>query len=222
MTTIAQLQSILGGGTQTGPSSASGTAADAQDRFLKLLVTQMQNQDPLNPMDNAEVTTQLAQLNTVTGIEQLNKTLSQLAASSAAQQSLQAASLVGREVLVAGSTIDYRGAPVRFGLDLAAAADSVTISITDAQGNPVETVQAGAQPAGMTTFQWDGLDASGNALPSGKYMVSASARAGGAAVGATPLAEAAVQSVGTGTDGSVQLQLSNGSAAGVADVKRFL
>ncbi|HVY08460.1 MAG TPA: flagellar hook assembly protein FlgD [Burkholderiales bacterium] len=220
MTTITDLQSILNSNTKTtAPPSA---ADDAQDRFLKLLVTQMQNQDPLNPMDNAEVTTQLAQLNTVTGIEKLNQTLATMAASSAAQQSLQAAMLVGREVLVTGNTLNFTGQAVRFGIDVPQAVDGMTITIADSKGNVVESFQAGAQPQGSTTFSWDGLDADGKALASGTYTVSAKANAGSAAVTATPLSSAIVQSVGTAADGSVQLQLSGQGTVGIADIKRFL
>ena len=219
MTTIAELQSTLGVSTAK-PSKSSG--AEAQDRFLKLLVTQMQNQDPLNPMDNAQVTTQLAQLNTVTGIEQLNKTLGQMAASSAAQQSLQAAMLVGREVLVAGSQLSFSGQPARFGVELPQAVDGMTINISERSGNVVGSFQTGAQPQGATTLEWDGLDASGNALPAGNYVISAKASSGSTAVAATTLISAKVQSVGSAADGSIQLQLSGAGNVGIADIKRFL
>ena len=219
MTTIAELQGTLG-----APPAKTSTSvgAEAQDRFLKLLVTQMQNQDPLNPMDNAQVTTQLAQLNTVTGIEQLNKTLGQMAASSAAQQSLQAAMLVGRDVLVAGNQLSFSGQPLRFGVDLPQSIDGMTISISDSKGNVVESFQTGAQPQGATTFEWDGLDASGNVLAPGKYVVSANASSGSTATTATTLISAKVQSVGSAADGSIQLQLAGADNVGIADIKRFL
>ena len=219
MTTIAELQSQMGVSSAKAPVS---TASEAQDRFLKLLVTQMQNQDPLNPMDNAQVTTQLAQLNTVTGIEQLNKTLGQMAATSAAQQSLQAAMLIGREVLVAGDHMTYGGKPVHFGVDLPKAVDGMTVSIVDSGGNLVESFQSGAQTQGTTTFEWDGRDSSGKALPPGTYVVSAKANAGTTSVTPTALVSATVQSVGSASDGSVQLQLSGAGNVGIADVKRFL
>ena len=219
MTTITQLQSLLGA---PSAKTAASSSSDAQDRFLKLLVTQMQNQDPLNPMDNAQITTQLAQLNTVTGIEQLNKTLGQMAASSAAQQSLQAAMLVGRDVLVAGDRFGFNGQAVRFGFDLPKAVDGMTINISDSKGIVVESIQAGAQQQGATTFEWDGLDSSRNALPSGTYSLSASASSGRTVVTPTSLISARVQSVGSAADGSIQLQLSGAGYVGIADIKRFL
>src|SRR6187402_1594564 len=79
--------------------SQQGSAADSEQRFLKLLVTQLNNQDPLNPMENAELTSQLAQMSTVSGIEKLNSTLSGLVSQTGSNQVLQAASLIGYNVL---------------------------------------------------------------------------------------------------------------------------
>src|SRR3989338_717076 len=89
-----------------GSTAKASSAADTQDRFLKLLVTQMKNQDPLNPMDSAQVTSQMAQLSTVTGIDKLNATLQALSDSMIGNQSLQAASMIGHAVLVPGQATD--------------------------------------------------------------------------------------------------------------------
>jgi flagellar basal-body rod modification protein FlgD len=221
MTTIADLQNILSP-PATPSTTATSTANDAQDRFLKLLVTQMQNQDPLNPMDNSQVTTQLAQLNTVTGIDKLNSTLTQMAASTAAQQALQAAMLVGRQVLVDGNQVAFSGSAVTFGISLPQAVDNMTINIADSKGNVVESFETGPQFQGATTFQWDGLDSAGAKLPSGTYTVSASGIAAGAPVTATPLVSGTVLSVGSAADGNVQLQLSGEGSVGINDIKRFL
>ena len=218
-TSIAELQSTL---SNSARATQPATSTASQDRFLKLLVTQMQNQDPLNPMDNAQVTTQLAQLNTVSGIEQLNKTLAQMAASSTAQQSLQAAMLVGRDVLVAGDRMNFTGQPVRFGAELPQAVDGMTIGVTDAQGNVVDSFQTGAHAQGVTTLEWDGLDASGAALPAGNYFLSANASAGATAVSATTLVSARVDSVGGAADGAIQLQLSGAGSVAIGEVKRFM
>ena len=221
MTTIQELQTLLGGANPATPSRASGATA-TQDRFLKLLITQIQNQDPLNPLDNAEVTTQLAQLNTVTGINQLNTTLEGVSATLAAQQSLQAAMLVGREVLVAGATLAFDGQPVHFGLDLAQPADRVSITISDAAGNVVDSFLTGAQTAGIQTLLWNGRDGSGQPLPAGNYSVSAQAVTGTKTTGASTLVGARVDSVGVATDGSFQLQLRGAGNAGIGDIKRYL
>src|SRR5215467_5754674 len=102
---MSQVQNVTPGALAVPPSSGQSGALssdDLQKRFLTLLVTQIQNQDPLNPMDNAQVTTQLAQLSTVSGIGQLNTTMQSLAASFSATQTLQSAALIGHNVMVAG------------------------------------------------------------------------------------------------------------------------
>lgn len=218
MSTIQDIQNTLASGS--APSAAS-SKADGQERFLKLLVAQMQNQDPLNPMDNAEVTTQLAQLNTVNGIERLNKTLAQMAATSNAQHSLQAAMLIGREVLVEGDKLSFTGQPVHFGIDVPQTVDNMTITITNASGVVVESIDTGTQPKGTLALAWNGLDEAGNALPVGAYTVSATAKAGTASVATTALIGAVVESVGSGASG-IELQLGGLGSVALGDIKRFL
>src|SRR5690606_28749618 len=114
---------------------AVGSAADGEQRFLKLLVTQLNNQDPLNPLDNAQLTSQLAQMSTVSGIEKLNAALESLIAQSGAGQVLQAAALIGRDVLVPGNAFDLQqGQEVQFALEPTSAADAVVVEIVDDKG----------------------------------------------------------------------------------------
>ncbi|HRQ09334.1 MAG TPA: flagellar hook capping FlgD N-terminal domain-containing protein, partial [Nitrosomonas europaea] len=96
---------------------------DPQDRFLKLLVTQMQNQDPLKPMDNAEVTSQMAQISTVSGIDKLNTTLEKLVADSDARRSFEAATMIGRGVLVPGTDMQLENQAAIGGFELAESVD---------------------------------------------------------------------------------------------------
>jgi flagellar basal-body rod modification protein FlgD len=218
---MSTIQDIQGAVNTTAQKSPAASTMEGQDRFLKLLVAQMQNQDPLNPMDNAEVTTQLAQLNTVNGIERLNTTLAQMAATSSAQQSLQAAMLVGREVLVEGSRLPFTGDAAHFGIDLPQAVERLEITITDAAGRVVDSIETGAQPKGAMALAWSGLDEAGEKLPVGYYTISAKALAGGKAVDATPLIGAVVDSVGSGANG-IELQLGGFGSVGLGDIKRFL
>jgi flagellar basal-body rod modification protein FlgD len=134
--------------TATAPAKASSvqSSQELENKFLTLLITQVRNQDPLNPMDNAEMTSQLAQLNMVGGIERLNSSIDGLSAGFRSQQALQAASLVGRSVLVPGSAIDHSGQGGRFGVELDQAVDSMSVSILDGGGNAVERIDLGAQP----------------------------------------------------------------------------
>src|SRR5262245_58442945 len=89
------LNSALAGG--------SANAADIQSNFLKMLVTQLNNQDPLNPLDNSQLTSQLAQISTVSGLQNVNSTLNALLSQTAAGRAMDSANLIGRTVLVPGS-----------------------------------------------------------------------------------------------------------------------
>ncbi len=165
-----------------GDSSAGTTTSATQemsDRFLKLLVTQLKNQDPMNPMDNAEMTSQLAQMSTVEGITQLNTTLGELSRSS---QMLQGASLVGHTVLADGDYIQLTDSGGVGGIDLASAADSVKVSILDADGKTIRVMELGEQDAGLVRFVWDGKNTAGELQENGDYSFKVSATAAGEAV----------------------------------------
>lgn len=169
--------------------SATGAAAaeDPQDRFLKLLVTQLKNQDPLNPMDNAQMTSQLAQMSTVSGIEKLNTTLNSLVDGFANSQSMQAAGMIGKNVLVAGSQLSLSEGVAYGGINLAGAADQVKLSILNSAGQVVQTQDLGAHDAGVFNFVWDGKDDTGAAAADGVYKFSVSATQGGNKVTADSL-----------------------------------
>ena len=127
MTTVSAPSSADASLLSSG-ASKTVTGAEAQDRFLKLLVTQMRNQDPLNPLDNAQVTTQLAQISTVTGVEKLNSTLQGLSSALMASQSLQSAALIGRDVMASGNVLSLNAGNATGGVDLKQAEGRVTVS----------------------------------------------------------------------------------------------
>lgn len=176
-------------------------AAEAQDRFLKLLVTQMQNQDPLNPMDNAQVTSQMAQLSTVTGIDKLNSSVNSLLSSFQSNQSLQAASVIGKGILAEGNNLKLQNGDAAFGIDLAASADDVTVAVKNSSGNTIATLQLGAQDIGVHSFSWDGVDSNGNQVADGKYTFEVSAKSAGSDVASTGLSYGVVNSVSTNAQG---------------------
>jgi flagellar basal-body rod modification protein FlgD len=198
-------------------NAATGTSdAATADRFLKLLVTQMKNQDPLNPMDNAQITSQMAQINTVSGIQQLNTTVAGLNTQFVQMQALQGASLVGHDITLQGSRLDVSAGNGLGGYDLAATADSVKVQILSPAGVVVDTVDLGAETAGRHGFSWN---ASG--LPDGApYQFRLVATSGAAAVAATPLMRDRVQAVTT-TSGGLVLQTQNSGDVAYADVKAF-
>jgi flagellar basal-body rod modification protein FlgD len=201
MTTI-QNTTATGAAGATLPQAAATSATDIQDRFLKLLVTQLKNQDPLNPMDNAQLTSQLAQISTVNGIQQLNTTMQSLSSSLLSSQSMQSAGLIGRVVLTDGNSVAYDGAnPGVGGAQLAQSADSLKVTIKGPSGNVIRQLDLGAQSSGFVPFRWDGLDDSGATVTAGIYSFAVAASRGGQAITATPVAAGAVQSVSFGNGG---------------------
>ncbi|MDR2507483.1 MAG: flagellar hook assembly protein FlgD [Candidatus Accumulibacter sp.] len=178
---------------QQSSSGASGQSyvpnvKETQERFLTLLTTQLKNQDPLNPMDNAQMTSQLAQMETVEGIERLNVALKSLVDDIGISQSMQAAALIGKNVLVPGSRIVLQDGFAFGGVNLPEAADNVVIHVFDGNGAEVQRESLGARDAGSFNFGWDGTLGDGTKLPDGQYTFSVEATRGGRAVtGATPL-----------------------------------
>ena len=205
----------------TNSSSAAKPAADdPQDRFLKLLVTQMKNQDPLNPLDNAQVTSQLAQISTVNGIEKLNATMESMASGFTAGQSLQAANMIGHNVLIPGSALQLAQGGGVFGVNLAQPADQVKVTILDSAGHAVQVMDIGAQAAGSLPLTWDGKTSDGATAPDGNYTVSVSALRGDQQVDAQTLAFGMVQGVTQGSQG-VQLNVGTLGSTGLANVKQI-
>lgn len=197
------------------------TAADTQDRFLKLLVTQMKNQDPLNPMDNAQVTSQMAQLSTVTGIDKLNVTLQALSDSMVPNQTLQAATMIGHGVLVPGSGMDLSGGSGYGGIDLTQSVDKVDIAIYDQAGVLVRSMQLGAQQAGLVNWQWDGRNDAGASMADGSYTFAVSATQAGNAVDAATLQFGMVNSVTQGKQG-VALRVGQLDGIALSQVRQIL
>ena len=211
MTTVAPVSST----PSATPSIANADSLSAtQDRFLKLLIAQMQNQNPLNPMDNSQVTSQMAQLSTVTGINKLNDLVSALSGSFSATQSLQAAGMIGHGVLVPGNALTLAAGNAIAAVNLPQAVDQLTITIKDASGATVHSANLGAQAGGITTFQWDGTKDNGSAAPDGQYTYAIQAVAAGQSVSTTALSYGKVSSVTLGAQGA-QLNI-DGIAGGTA------
>lgn len=206
---------------QVTDSSATTKAKDdagSADRFLKLLVTQMQNQDPLNPMDNAQVTSQMAQINTVNGIEKLNTTVQSLSGQFVQMQALQGAALVGKNVVVAGNQLDFGDGkgPGQGGFELANPADSVNVEVLSPSGQVIDTLKLGAQSAGMHSFDWTPPEgASTNGL---SFRVAATT--GGIKSTPTALMQVGVNAVST-SGNTLQLELANGKTVPYSDIKAF-
>ncbi len=207
-------------GTSTAATTTKSAVQESEDRFLKLLVTQMRNQDPLNPLDNAEVTSQMAQLSTVSGIEKLNTTLQAMSNSFASSQSLQAAAMIGRTVLAPGSSLLLQDGSASGGFELAQPVDHAVVTIKGAAGNTLHSVDLGAQKAGNVMFQWDGMTDSGANAANGTYTFEVSATQGGQKVEAVNLAFGQVGSVSLSASG-VTLNTDVLGSLDVATVKQI-
>lgn len=144
-------------GTNTADANAlqATSASEASDRFLKLLVAQMQNQDPLNPLDNAEVTTQMAQISTVTGLEKLNTTTAGLNSQFIQLQAMQSASLIGHDVAIEGDVLRVQEGVGDGGFELGASATTAKVEILNSAGTTIGTVELTDLAAGRHDFSYD-------------------------------------------------------------------
>lgn len=199
----------------TSPVITANDTASA-DRFLKLLVAQMQNQDPLNPLDNAQVTSQMAQINTVNGIEKLNRTVQGLSGQFMQMQALQGAALVGRDVIVPGNRMDIVEGVGQGGFELTSPADAVKLEVLNAGGHVIDTVQLGAQSAGRHGFDWNAAKAGTDTNLS--FRISATS--GATTLSSTALMRDRVTAISTAGD-TLTLELERSGSTPYADIKAF-
>lgn len=214
---LGGLGSTVGSSTRADKADSNTDPQAAQDRFLKLLVAQINSQDPLNPMDNAQMTTQMAQISTVSGIEQLNATLKGMSDQYSAMQGLQGTALIGRQALVEGNRLGFDGDEARGALALSGAASQVVVDVVGSNGELIDSVNLGALPAGQHAFSWNasGVD------PARVAGFAVRATQGGQAVAATPLTRTPVTSVSF-TGGVMSLQLQDGRTLDYDQVRAFM
>jgi len=215
--------SALGNNTGTAATKkkAEENSPEAiQERFMSLLVAQLKNQDPLAPMDNAQVTSQMAQLNTVTGINNLNATMEGMASSINANQTVQATSMLGRAVLTEGNDLKLTDGKAVGSMQLDQSADVLNVKVLDAGANVVRTINLGAQAKGTHEFQWDGKSDDGSTLPAGNYKFEIEAKAAGKDASVTPLTLSVVQGVRNAGAEGTKLLTSNGGEVSFADIKQ--
>jgi flagellar basal-body rod modification protein FlgD len=186
----------LTGSTVT--STPTGSIMNQSD-FLQLLTTQLQDQDPTQPMDNSQMAAELAQFATLntdqdidTNIQTLNSNLTSGMQSS---QVINAANLVGKQVMVPSTTLDYSGSAATGAVNVTTAGD-VVVTIKDSNGNTVNTIDLGDQQVGLSQFSWNGTDSNGNAVANGTYSISANS--GGSSAALTTYASGSVTGVGYG------------------------
>ncbi|UFH48031.1 flagellar hook assembly protein FlgD [Pseudomonas sp. KNUC1026] len=209
--------------SSTASSTDASTSKNAlgKDAFLKLLVTQMKNQNPLDPQNNSEFVAQLAQFSSVESLSNLNQTVSGLASNYTSSQALQASSLVGHSVISkASSTVVNTANGMSGQVALTGGTTDLTVNIYDASGNVVKNIDLGQQSAGSIGFNWDGTDNEGNKLAPGTYKFSASATQDGKGVAMDTYLPSTVVSVTVGsTAGDMTLKLADGSSIALSQVK---
>ena len=216
---ISSVTSSTAPGTAASSKAESATdPAAAQDRFLKLLVAQLNNQDPMNPLDNAQMTSQIAQINTVTGIQQLNQTMQSMAEQFNSLQVMQGTALIGRNVMTDGSSLAVADKAGKGGFEIPSVATNVKIEVTTAGGQVVDTIDLGAKAAGRHTFDWDASQYTGSTEG---LQFRVTAVNGSTKLDSTALNLAKVTAAGA-EDGQLVLSLSNGKTINYSQIKALV
>jgi flagellar basal-body rod modification protein FlgD len=192
-----------------------------QEEFLKLMTTQLQNQDPFKPMESGEFLSQIAQFSTVSGIQSMQESLSGLATSLTSNQTLQGAQLVGHGVLVpaSGGYLDETGG-LAGSIDVPASGQ-VVVEVSDASGAVVGRYDLGDQAAGEVPFSWDGNNQAGERMPAGTYRINAMQVQGANSTSLTTYTTARVQSVSIGASG-LTLNLQGLDSVPLSEVRQIL
>lgn len=218
MSSIETNKSVYDGlGLSQNQQSTQGTNKNelGQDAFMQLMLAQLKNQNPLDPMDNGDFLAQMAQFSTASGVGELKNSFDNFSSGFNSTQALQASSLVGRKVLVEGNTAQLQASGgIEGTASLPVSSNDVLLTVQNAGGQIVRTINLGQQPAGEMNFAWDGRDSNGNRAPVGNYVVSAEAAIDGKMQALKTSVVAPVESVTLGQGGK-DISL---SVAGQGDV----
>ena len=189
-------QTAAASGGQTGSSASAAMPQISQSDFLSLIIAQLKNQDPTHPADPNQFVNQLATLSEVSGINGMETSMGNLSSSMQSSQLLSGTSLIGHQVLAAGTSASLAaGGKVSGAVQAPSGATAVTIQVTDSSGALVRTLQVAPQSSGLTDFTWDGSTNAGTAAPAGTYTFSAAATAGGTHQSLSPYLQSTVNSV---------------------------
>ncbi|MBM4220447.1 MAG: flagellar hook assembly protein FlgD [Gammaproteobacteria bacterium] len=224
MTGISGTDSLLAS-LQTPPAAARKNSKNlGQEDFLALMITQLQSQDPLKPMENGEFIGQMAQFSTVTGIAEMTKSVSALTEAYNSGQALQAASMVGRTILTEGNSASLApGQPLAGAVELPYATQAAKVRIYSDSGQLVRELPLGPQNAGISNFSWDGTLANGQMAPAGRYSMTAAieSRAGDTAL-ATYVASKVASVTLSGNGSGTQLRTDTGASIGFSQIKAVM
>lgn len=194
-----------------------------QDDFLKLMTTQLKNQDPLKPMENGDFLSQMAQFGTVSGIQDLQNSFSSLAQSLYSSQAFQAAGLVGHTVMTSSETAMLEeGSNLNAIIEVPSATSNVSVSMYDQSGQVVRTINLGSQLGGQKEFSWNGLMEDGTRAPAGLYTLRAQANYGGQGEALETLTSSKVDSVSLNPGGGISLNLAEGRTVEFSEVRKIM
>lgn len=217
---MSYVSSLLGtSSTSTDTTSSKGTSSLGQDAFLQLLVTQLQYQDPLNPMDDKEFVAELAQFSSLEQLTEINTGIGNLTTQGTQQQLLGAVNFIGKTIEATGNAVsltDGTATPVTF--TLPSDAETCLVNVLDTSGQVVRTVDLGATSAGKVEFTWDGKDYNGNVMTDGQYQVAMTATG---ADGATMKTTSTMTGTVTGIsqeNGTYYLNIGNGRNVAFTDI----
>ncbi len=203
----------------------TGSNELGQDAFLKLVLAQLEHQDPMKPMENGDFIAQLAQMQSVSGIDELNKSFKQFSQDMRSNQALQGSAMVGRFVTVPSdhSMLWEEDIGLMGALELPVDSDSVLVDIYSESGEQVAQIDLKNQDNGMVEFYWDGKNSSGQSLPPGRYEISARARIDGDFEQLETYAVSQVDSVTLGKNGDgLTLNVNGVGSVALADVEKIM
>ena len=193
-----------------------------QGEFLELMLAQLENQDPMEPMDNGEFLGQMAQFSTVSGIEEMTESMAALTETYATGQTLQSSQLVGQEVLIEDNTLELNAEDNASGVfELEASSGDVKLDITDITGSVVQQIDLGSYSAGRHVFSWDGMNKDGNPMPPGKYTANVTTLNDDSYESVPVLTSRIIDSVEFGAGGETKLNTKQGDDLTVSDIRQI-
>lgn len=217
---VSGIETILANQTPV-KTDADKAGALGKDSFMKLLVTQLQHQDPMNPMENTEFTAQLAQFSQLEALDTMKTSMEQLSQLQSSINNIQSLSFIGKKVSAVGNAIEFSGSPVDLAFDLDGPASSVAVSVYDAKGSLVTTMDMGATAKGTASCRWDGRYANGNQAGGGRYTYRVEAKdMNGQAMQAKTYAQGTVS--GVRYDKGVTYLIIGDKQVTISDVEKIL
>ena len=194
-----------------------------QDAFLRLMITQMNNQNPLEPQKNSEFVAQLAQFSSVESLQNLNSSVNGLVSDFQSSRALQASSLVGRAVTIpAESGYLGEGGVLVGSMELPASTGSLTMNVYNETGQLVWQRELGPQEEGDLSFAWDGELDDGTTLPPGEYRFEALANINGETEQLQTYLAANVNSVTLGPNNTLTLNVAGVGPVSLSEVREIL